>query len=155
MTIYIFGERHYDVNNRNKIRKQIEAIMPEYLLHELLYEDICLTKEEIKSRLKNCKSGELCDPRLNDDLYRLGLLLDLKLVGIDIEVIGNSLSIEEKHKIRETHMVSTIKKYEDKEIVVVVGDDHLRENDFSLTNHTSPIIKEFKKRAVIKRAHEL
>lgn len=125
-TIFIYGENHSNQKEIRKINNQIRLRKPDFILHELLYEDKVLTKAQVLNRLANCKEGSLCDPRLNKDLYQLAFDLEIPMIGIDLEVDTN-LSLKDKFKLRETHMVKMINKYNKKgDILVVVGDTHLR-----------------------------
>lgn len=125
--IYIFGEIHNNISSVEYIKNQIIRIKPEYILHELLYEDTCLDKETIQSRLDNNGINELCDPRINKDIYEIGLRLNCKLIGIAKEVNANS--IQKQFKLREQHMIYIIKQYVSEYIMVVLGDTHLRSNN--------------------------
>lgn len=130
--IYVFGEIHRNRSNVNNITRQIQSLKPDYILHELLYADSCDSKETIAKRLKECKEGGVCDPNLNKDIYTLGMALDAKLVGIDLDDKNlNDLSIKAQFQKREAHMKRIIEKHLELEdnptIVIVVGDTHLRE----------------------------
>lgn len=134
------------------IQQAIREIGPTLLMHELLYEDVCMKKHEIEQRLRMRRNGGLCDPRINQDIYELGLEMDLKLVGID----SNDPTIYRKppnvqFSIREAHMLRVIKKYVDVDyyakptaIVIVVGDTHLREKFSKELGNGSPLMTYFK-----------
>lgn len=125
-TIIIYGENHSDQKEIRKINNQIRLRKPDFILHELLYEDKVLNRKQALNRLANCGEGSLCDPRLNKDLYQLAFDLEIPMIGIDLEVDTN-LSLKNKFKLRETHMIKMINKYHKKgNIIVVVGDTHLR-----------------------------
>lgn len=125
-TIIIYGENHNNRKEINKINKQLLLQKPDFILHELLYEDRVLNKKQALNRLNNCKEGSLCDPRLNKDLYQLAFDSEIPIIGIDLEV-DNNLFLKDKFKLRETHMIKMINKYYKKgNIIVVVGDTHLR-----------------------------
>lgn len=124
--IIIYGENHNSQKEIRKINNRIQLRKPDFILHELLYEDEVLNKKQALNRLANCKKGSLCDPRLNKDLYQLAFDLEIPVIGIDLEVDTN-LSLKDKFKLRETHMIKMINKYHKKgNIIVVVGDTHLR-----------------------------
>lgn len=144
--IYVFGEIHSNRSIVNKISNRIREIKPDYLLHELLYKDKCVTKEEIASRLKECKEGGICDPSLNKDIYTLGALIDAKLIGIDLDDPEiTQLSIQDQFQKRERHMKRIIKTYLELEgnptIVIVVGDTHLRQYESPEIGPPSPLFK--------------
>jgi pheromone shutdown protein TraB len=125
--IIIYGENHNSQKEIRKINNQIRLRKPDFILHELLYEDKVLNKKQALSRLANCKEGSLCDPRLNKDLYQLSFDLNIPMIGIDLEITDDNLSLKDKFKLRETHMIEMINKYHKKgNIIVVVGDTHLR-----------------------------
>lgn len=144
-TMFIFGENHQNSGNVQHIANRIRQIKPDYILHELLYADRCFTKETIEHRLKNCKDGELCDPRINKDIYKLGLDLGAKLVGIDLDDPEIAkLSMKDQFHKREKHMLRLIRghfnKDRDETVVVVVGDTHLRETETRELGDPSPIM---------------
>lgn len=123
--LIIFGENHTKPKEIKHINNLIQKLKPDYVLHELLYNDVCKNKDIAKQRLQNCKNGELCDPRLNKDLYKLCYKTNIPFIGIDRKPSG---TFEEREKV----MINIIKKYIKKGkkkngiIVVVVGDTHLR-----------------------------
>lgn len=126
-TIIIYGENHSDKKEIRKINKQIRLRKPDFILHELLYEDRVLNKKQALNRLNNCKEGSVCDPRLNKDLYQLAFDLEIPIIGIDLKIKNNNLSLKDKFKLREHHMMEMIYKYHRKgNIIVIVGDTHLR-----------------------------
>lgn len=124
--VNIYGEIHSDRNEVNRIYNEINKFNPDVLLHELLYEDVCLTREAIKKRISDCRIGNLCDPRFNRDVYEYGYDNNIPIIGIDKENAEGS--VNEKFRVRERHMLEKIeeamKKY--KRIAVVVGDTHIR-----------------------------
>ncbi len=131
---FIFGEQHFNQKSKQYIHHSITQIKPHIIAHELLYEDICMTKQDIINRLSQSDINKTCDPRLNLDVYQLGLQIDAKLIGIDLDKDFTHLSLEEAFLIREQHMLKKIKEIdsfqENKKIVVVIGEDHLRKNSF-------------------------
>lgn len=150
-TIVIWGENHSDPKDIKAIRKAIIEFEPSIILHELAYQDQAL-RFEVKKRLKECRVGGICDPRLNKDVYELALELDIGLLGIDITVLDGSR--KERMQAREQHMLEMIKLTADKmlypKIAVVVGDTHLRDKTktlgepsvlLSLTNDPNVTIK--------------
>jgi len=149
--IYIFGEAHTSLENIAYIEKRIKEIKPKVILHELLYGDIALTPTVIKSRLDKCDGSGFCDPKLNKDIYELGLLLKAKLVGIDYRVRTRDMKIQFME--RERHMVKLIERWssEPGPIVVVVGDIHLRQEYNSVLGDASLIYTTFKDLAKIER----
>lgn len=128
--ITVFGETHTDPRDVSRIRNEIIKLSPSVILHELLYEDRCDTDVEIEERLRTCKEGGICDPRLNKDIYRLGKALGCKLIGIDIGFINTKLTLRESFELRERHMLKIIEtclvEFKGETIVIVVGDAHLR-----------------------------
>lgn len=120
MKIIIFGEDHRDISEVKEISEKIKKIKPDYILHELLYNDICLNKKEIKNRLNNCKEGNYCDPRLNKDIYELGYEENIPLIGIDLDLKNlQKLSIRKQFEKREKNMVKKINQYKNKGTIVV------------------------------------
>lgn len=152
--LHIFGEDHNSLAEIARIELRIKEIRPEYLLHELLHQDICLSRDEIKSRLADCEEGNLCDPRLNKDIYQLGHYLNMKLVGIDLDMEGKErMTLRNQFEKRENHMVSLIEKYRLKgTVVVVVGDAHLRTEPSQQLGRPSFLQTVFAGRAVIERS---
>lgn len=124
--VNIYGEIHSDRDEVQRIYSEIDKFKPDVLLHELLYEDICLSRDVIKDRLTDCKIGSLCDPRFNKDIYEYGYTNNIPLIGIDKE--NTNGSIKEKFLSREEHMLLSIESYMKKysRIAVVVGDTHIR-----------------------------
>jgi hypothetical protein len=143
--IYIFGESHYNKKSKNLINDKIKQLKPDFLLHELLYEDRAITKKEIKNRLDNSGINKICDPRLNKDIYELGYKYDIPLIGIDLGNLQDDLSLKEKFKIREKNMVNIIHEFYNRGLImVVVGDTHLRTKKTKELGDISLIQKEFK-----------
>ena len=122
MPSLLLGEIHTSSISRDHIEATIRRVRPKVLLHELLVDDYCPDQATITQRLKTCRVGGVCDPRLNKDLYELGHELGIPLVGIDLPKGGS-------FRERETHMVAMINKWLTKtSLVAVVGDTHLRDN---------------------------
>lgn len=154
MNLIIFGESHHLTEDTRRIKNAIRKIKPDFLLLEMLYEDEVWYADEALKRLKDCKVGGLCDPRLNKDWYELALELDRPCIGIDIdnEAIRN-LPLAKKFEVREKHMVEMIKDYMiSGTVVVVVGDTHLRTIKTTELGDISQIQKEFKDVAKIIRS---
>lgn len=135
--IHVFGEMHNDPLDIDRINNEIFKISPDVLLHELLYKDRCNTLFDINRRLAKCKEGDVCDPRINRDIYLLGKRIGCKLIGIDIDFLDNNLSLAKKFKIREAYMLTMINlslnEFKGQNIAIVVGDTHLR------TKHTTEL----------------
>ncbi len=151
MTIYIFGEAHQSTKNVAYINRRITEIKPKFILHELLYSDVALTPSVIKERLDKCKRGGVCDPRLNKDIYELGLSIGAGLVGIDTHVKDTDL--KRSFQKREAFMLDKIRQYMSSggDVVVVVGDIHLREQ-YSHTLGEPSVLNQLADKAVIERA---
>lgn len=152
---YVFGEIHNNAANVKHIAERIKQIKPDYLLHELLYDDLCYTKGSIEHRLRECKEGGVCDPNLNKDIYELGRDLDIKLVGIDLDDPElEKLPITEQFKKREQRMLRVIQKHLELKdgsiIVIVVGDTHLREKESKELGAPSPLAALFKNDSSVK-----
>jgi hypothetical protein len=144
----ILGEIHTSRQSQRAVKKAIEQYRPTALLHELLYDDICLTPAEIRQRLNTCRPGGLCDPRLNRDIYELGLKLQIPLVGIDLPERGT-------FRERESLMANQITKWLTRHrVAVVVGDTHLRDGPIPRVPHRSLIRDRFDNdpRVIIRRA---
>lgn len=142
--LLILGEAHTSPIHVKSVNEAIVAAKPDILLHELAYEDVALHPAVLAHRLKHCAVGQLCDPRLNQDIYRLAHDHRFALVGIDVEV-NKDLPFWERFELREQHMVKMINRWSQHgDCVVVVGDAHLRDG--------SPLIKEFQRKATIIRA---
>lgn len=152
--LYIFGEAHTSPENIDYIAKRIREIKPKVILHELLYSDLVITDKVLKERLAKCDGSGPCDPKLNKDIYELGLELKAQLIGIDIRIRSRDLKIQ--FAGREEHMVNMIQRYTKGAgpVVVVVGDIHLREKDNPTLGPGSLITKTFKGKAIIERAPE-
>lgn len=150
MTIYIFGESHYDVKNREYIAHRIREIKPKFILHELLYTDVVSSKADIKKRLNECRVDGICDPRLNKDIYELGLEIDASLIGIDANIRDTDL--KRQFTKREAHMLKKINEYLNTphDVVVVVGDIHLRERA-NLTLGEPSVLNQLVGKAIIER----
>jgi hypothetical protein len=152
--LYILGEDHNSLKEIARINERIKAIKPDYLLHELLYTDLCLTREEIKQRLDACSEGGICDPRLNKDIYELGYAENIPLVGIDLDLSGSArMTLRKQFELREKQMVKMIEQYRTKgTVVVVVGDAHLRTQSTTELGQSSPIPRIFAATATIERS---
>lgn len=133
--IYVFGEMHFINESVTGIEHKIRSIKPSVILHELAYADKCLTNEVLKDRIKNAKPGELCDPELNIDVYKLALELNAKLIGIDPEVRVRTTHKPTVFEHREFEMLKKVREWGSKNpadvICVVVGDTHLRSKGFT------------------------
>lgn len=149
--LYIFGEAHHNPENVAYIEKRIREIKPKIILHELLYSDMAITSQVIKERLRICDGSGPCDPRLNKDIYELGLELKAKLIGIDCTVKSRDLKIRLAE--REQHMARMINSYINQPgpIVVVVGDIHLREKANPQLGQSSLVMSTYKGLADIER----
>lgn len=149
--LYIFGENHARLDEIESINQQIRNIKPNYLLHELLYDDQCLTVAEMAERLKNCEVGNVCDPNLNKDIYQLGMQMRIPIIGIDLKSLDRNLSIAKQFELRERNMVHLIEKYRSKgTVVVVVGDAHLRTEVSRELGPPSPIPKIFSSANIVR-----
>ena len=125
--VIIYGEIHSNPESVRSIQQAIRKQKPDYILHELLYNDVVSTPEDIRQRLKDCKEGgDYCDPTLNKDVYELGLELGAKLVGIDLAEVDKRDPLKIQFQKREKRMVEVIRKYIGYKVAVVVGDTHLR-----------------------------
>lgn len=134
----ILGEIHTSKQSRAAIEQKIKEFRPDILLHELLYDDFCHTPEDTRQRLRSCRLGSTCDPRLNKDIYQLGLELKIPLLGIDLPQGGT-------FRERETHMVNKIEGWFNRgfRMVVVVGDTHLRDMLLPRIPHRSLIRNQY------------
>ena len=149
--VYIFGEAHTNPENIAYIADRIRAIRPKVILNELLYTDIVTSERVLRERLSRCDGTGPCDPKLNKDIYELGLEVKAQLIGIDITV--RSKGLEQRLKGREAHMLAIIERYLTHQgpVVVVVGDIHLREQSNPELGEAS-ILQTLAPRAIIERA---
>jgi len=145
-TCFIFGENHHVRDSVETIEREIKRLKPDYVLHELLYEDVIDNKQEARKRLSHCRiGGHQCDPSINKDVYELAYKLDIPFIGIDLEDVPQHYSLKNKFLLREKHMVEKIKEYLGKgKIVVIVGDTHLRTIRTNELGDASLIYKEFR-----------
>lgn len=148
--VFVFGEIHSNLEQRKKIEERIREIKPIALLHELLYQDICYKQFAIRRRLAESGPGKLCDPRINDDIYKLGLELKMMLIGIDKEV-DPRVPHKQSFSIRENYMAERVaflldNCYPGKPVVIVVGDTHLREKESKELGPPSPFMEFLKSR---------
>lgn len=158
--IFIFGENHIQLNEIQSYYNQIRKLHKEFkgniiLLHELLFQDFIPNKEVALKRLKDSGENKLADPRVNIDIYQLLIELNIKGYGIEYDYLKdynqfewNKLSLKERFKLRENHMLKMIQLYcktnDDKQIVIVLGDTHLRTIKTKDLGDISPIYKYFK-----------
>lgn len=149
--LYIFGEAHNSPENIAHIADRIRAICPKVILHELLYTDIVTSERVLRERLSRCDGTGPCDPKLNKDIYELGLEVKAQLIGIDVTV--RSKRLDQRLKGREAHMLSMIERYLNHKgpVVVVVGDIHLREKSNPTLGEAS-ILQTLASRSIIERA---
>ena len=131
--VLILGENHSDKHSKTTIQNIIKLWKPNLVLHELLFEDTLTNIKVVEKRLQDCADGHTCDPRINKDVYRLALDLvphGMKFYGIDLDEPSTRLTADKFFIKREKHMASEIFKHwssnKSKRILVVVGDDHLR-----------------------------
>lgn len=145
--LYIFGEDHHNKKEVLDIQKKIKEIEPDVVLLELMYEDEVWSREDAEEKIKNCKDGNTCDPRINLDLYQLARELNVPFIGIDIEVSKKEkTSLKESFLKREKYMVEMIKNYMIcGTVVAVIGDTHLRTIKTAELGDVSLIQKEFSK----------
>lgn len=138
--LLLLGEVHNNPSQRQQVTDAVRAFRPDVLIHELAYEDEVYTQTELRCRIDTMGKGQLCDPELNADVYRLALELEIPLVGCDIDQCkGNPAETFPK---RERRMAAVLerssKKY--RRIAMVVGDAHLREREcFALGGHSKLI----------------
>lgn len=132
--IIALGEAHNSKDSIDSIYAELDKFNPKWILHELLYADVVLNKKEIASRLRNSKSGGICDPDLNEDIYQYGYDNNIKLVGIDKAIVNKEWPLHRKMTVREDVMVSTIQEWLDKinsdKVAIIVGDTHIRNGSF-------------------------
>lgn len=139
----IFGEAHFEPTSVAAIESEIRRLKPKYIVHELL-DDHVLDPTQVASALENCgKTNTPCDPETNIDLFRLAVDLGAWLVGCDLSDKEKrdlkSRPLHRQFAAREQHMLEVIHQYAEKsDVVVVVGDIHLRSTS-NRTMGTSPI----------------
>lgn len=155
--VYVFGAIHHAKAYGAAIEKDIRKIEPDIILHELLYEDICRSKADIQNRLTLCRHRAKCDPRINKDVYQLGLDLDAILIGIDSDNPRlHRMQQHMQYRMREQHMLSAIKEHVEKDyarptkIIIVVNDIHLRTKRFDKVPFASSLHEYFKGRDNVK-----
>lgn len=155
MDIYVFGEAHDSFMDIRRIWKRVREIKPKVIMHELLYDDHVKGTAAIRERIRACKIGGICDPRLNLDVYQLGLDTNAELIGIDTDT--DALTINDRIREREAHMVKKVKEFINLEgpIVIIVGDLHLRdktvgllEGKSALYEYLKPVAKSIERTAV-------
>lgn len=101
--IVVFGEAHFVEGEVDRIRDQVLTINPDLILHELPDDDRGFYKKNLP---------------------------DAEVKPLETKSFGRNLSVKDQFKIRENSMIDNIKsaleseKY--KNIVIVVGDTHLR-----------------------------
>lgn len=121
--ILLLGEMHNVPDDISAIEQTLRDFQPAIIAHELLYGDRIAAIDIKRERLDHCGVGKTCDPRLNKDIYKLGVELNCLLVGIDKETQNTFLE-------RELHMVAMvfrlIQEFPKERIAIVVGDTHLR-----------------------------
>jgi len=99
--VYVFGENHSNADEVNRIRQQVLKLKPDYVIHELDWED--------------------------KDFYKKHGMKVLPLEPSNVEGRKLPKDLKEQFKIREKEMIKTIKKIKPGEkVVIVIGDTHLR-----------------------------
>lgn len=83
--ILILGESHYNYKEISEYNKIIKKFNPDFYLHELVYENICLNKPTLYDRIKNVDKENLCDSEINLDIYKFAYHNNYKLIGIDLD----------------------------------------------------------------------
>lgn len=145
----IIGENHSYKEEIDSYFEMISRLKPEYYLHELIYEDRCLSRSEIKDRIDNTDTEGLCES-WNKFIYDFAYKNNLKLIGIDLEQSPKNLV--QQFKVREKHMIQVIKEFKNHDCVVQVGDTHLRSIRTSKLGNKSYIVEEFENDSLILRS---
>lgn len=136
MTIYIYGEAHFQQASVKFIRDEIIRLKPRVLIHELVG-DHAIAANDVDQHLRDCVIGGICDPETNRDIFEIASELKIPLIGCDLSVdeLGSikRLSLEKQLALREKRMLEIIRisSYaagpKASNVVAVVGDIHLRE----------------------------
>ena len=150
----IYSDMH-TVEDLERIRDVLLLYKPEYFLCEFLLDDRVMNKKEAKIRIDKAGRGEKCDPYFNISYYRMAVDVDIPFIGIDLDVryvMKDKEKLKESFRIREARMVEVINEFRVKgNVVVFVGDTHLRTIATNELGPISPIQKEFSKIATIIR----
>ena len=146
--IIIFGETHSNMDEIKDYFNIIKQFKPDFYLHELIFEDKCFSNRILQNRIKNCDKENLCDSRFNKFIYEFALENNLKLVGIDLDIKFDRMSLKQQFYLREKHMLKTIQYYDNKgyRLAVQLGDTHLRTVKTKLLGDESPIYKYYNNR---------
>lgn len=146
--IFIFGETHSNIDEIHEYFDLIKVIKPDFYLHELAIEDKCLSNRVLRERLRNCDKENLCDSRFNKFIYEFALENDLKLIGIDLDMSFDRMSLKQQFQLREEHMLRTIRYYDNMgyKICVQLGDTHIRSIKTTILGPISPIYEFYRDR---------
>jgi len=159
--IYIFGEAHSNPESVLFIQEQIKKIRPLTIVHEMLGVNKFI-RSQVGNELAKCSSPRaVCQIGLNDDVFKLAASLGASLIGCDLSQreFGNlkDKPLIEVFAAREARMLATLlsvsRRIED--IVMVVGDTHLRTVETPELGPISPIQQAIKSglvRAKVTRA---
>jgi hypothetical protein len=132
MTLYIYGEAHFQPESVKFIHEEIERIRPHVLVHELL-NDAVLSYRDVKAQLAKCDGSDWCDPDVNRDVFQLAAKLKIPLIGCDLShaqlEANKAFPLAEQFAQREKRMLEVMRIVPNTRfarVVVVVGDIHLR-----------------------------
>lgn len=112
-------------------RGLIKELKPEYFISEFAKEDVVLSREALEDRLSKATNGRFLknipDYQDNYEIYKLAYDMDVKLIGCDLDKNSNYWkSADEEMDDRETFMLNTLVKFQNKRFVCQLGDFHLR-----------------------------
>lgn len=130
----ILGELHTSRSSIQSIEKKIRKLKPRVLLHELIWDFSGsvkdLSSEEIKQIPQYAKG-------FNNDIFELAQELEVEtLKGCDLseetleKLKKQKVDLKEMFALREARMLKVALRYSGQsDVVMVVGDIHLREKD--------------------------
>ena len=108
----------------------LSAKKPEYFICEFADTDRCLTKKELKDRMKNATNGATsgvgADYQYNYWAYELAYKHGCKLIGCNNPNFKKSSRMHDEDAAREQYMLDVLKEFQGKNAVVQLGDHHLR-----------------------------
>lgn len=161
MIIFVGISRVIDRKHLRKACRAIERIRPKFLLTDLIGNDLVSTEKQAEKKIKTAKDGTQVDPRYNLEIYKLAEVICKRgdVIGIDYDFMNGWEDLQQYRKDkrmfrkREINLMLNIQEFvkkhrNEKNIIVLVNDDHIRSDGETLTN-------EFGKSKILARIEKL
>lgn len=152
--LIFFGERHVSKSDTDFVRKMISVLEPDFVLVEGLA-DLELKTKSAKIKASKEDPETFFHGGLTKWWVDVSLEFDVPFIGFELtdwSSIKDKKDLVETFKAREKHWVKVIKKYtsNDKLILVICGDTHLRTISTPELGQPSPLYTSFPKATFIR-----